>query len=148
MRDQVANKVLFDEDTYARLLAEVPKMKLITPSALVERLKINGALARAAIKELQDAQNSSKTEEELKAKTDAYQKAVEAQVEARYEQHVMDAEEEMAREKATQDAEVALKAEEALKAAEKAREAKEAVQKDPDAATEEQKQAYVENYLD
>ena len=28
VRDQVANKVLFDEDTYARLLAEVPKMKL------------------------------------------------------------------------------------------------------------------------
>ena len=53
-RDQVVNKVLFDEDTYARLLAEVPKMKLITPSALVERLKINGALARAAIKELQE----------------------------------------------------------------------------------------------
>merc|ERR1711924_282538 len=45
---------LVDEDTYARLLAEVPKMKLITPSALVERLKINGALARAAIKELQE----------------------------------------------------------------------------------------------
>merc|ERR1712154_678479 len=42
VRDQVANKVLFDEDTYARLLAEVPKMK------------INGALARAAIKELQE----------------------------------------------------------------------------------------------
>ena len=29
-------------------------MKLITPSALVERLKINGALARAAIRELQE----------------------------------------------------------------------------------------------
>ena len=29
-------------------------MKLITPSALVERLKVNGALARAAIKELQE----------------------------------------------------------------------------------------------
>lgn len=50
----MANKILFDEDTYARLLSEIPKMKLITPSALVERLKINGALARAAIKELQE----------------------------------------------------------------------------------------------
>jgi small subunit ribosomal protein S25e len=28
-------------------------MKLITPSALVERLKINGSLARAAIKHLE-----------------------------------------------------------------------------------------------
>ena len=35
-------------------MAEVPKMKLITPSALVERLKINGSLARAAIKELEN----------------------------------------------------------------------------------------------
>ena len=42
------SKVLFDEDGWLRLQAEVPKMKLITPSALVERLKINGSLARAA----------------------------------------------------------------------------------------------------
>lgn len=44
------SKVLFDEDGWKRLLDEVPKMKLITPSALVERLKINGSLARAACK--------------------------------------------------------------------------------------------------
>lgn len=31
------------------------QMKLITPSALVERLKINASLARAAIKELEAA---------------------------------------------------------------------------------------------
>ena len=30
------------------------QMKLITPSALVERLKITGSLARAAIKELEE----------------------------------------------------------------------------------------------
>ena len=111
VREKVANKVLFDDETYTRFLAEIPKarravgprirnplsewdgrdqralgqsglsmragvwgrldtnlldyprsrhycldsqMKLITPSALVERLKINGALARAAIKELQE----------------------------------------------------------------------------------------------
>eukprot|EP00628_Pelagophyceae_sp_CCMP2097_P018878 CAMPEP_0206842068 /NCGR_PEP_ID=MMETSP0975-20121206/22771_1 /ASSEMBLY_ACC=CAM_ASM_000399 /TAXON_ID=483370 /ORGANISM="non described non described, Strain CCMP2097" /LENGTH=130 /DNA_ID=CAMNT_0054384587 /DNA_START=1 /DNA_END=393 /DNA_ORIENTATION=- len=52
VREKMQNKVLFDEDTYARLIAEIPKMKLITPSALVERLKINGSLARAAIKEM------------------------------------------------------------------------------------------------
>ena len=44
------SKVLFDEDGWNRLQAEVPKMKLITPSALVERVKINGSLARAACK--------------------------------------------------------------------------------------------------
>lgn len=44
--------MLFDEDGWKRLQDEVPKMKLITPSALVERLKINGSLARAACKYL------------------------------------------------------------------------------------------------
>merc|ERR1712054_28855 len=53
VREKVANKVLFDDETYTRFLAEIPKMKLITPSALVERLKINGALARAAIIEME-----------------------------------------------------------------------------------------------
>mmetsp|Transcript_23064 Transcript_23064/g.52016 ORF Transcript_23064/g.52016 Transcript_23064/m.52016 type:complete len:97 (-) Transcript_23064:303-593(-) len=54
-RDQNANKVQFEEELYTRFMAEVPKMKLITPSALVERLKINASLARAAIKELEAA---------------------------------------------------------------------------------------------
>ena len=31
-----------------------PQSKLITPSALVERLKINGSLARAALRELKE----------------------------------------------------------------------------------------------
>ncbi len=48
MREKMNAKVLFDEDGWARFQAEVPKMKLITPSQLVERLKINGSLARAA----------------------------------------------------------------------------------------------------
>ena len=53
VREKVANKVLFEEELYSTLQTTVPKMKLITPSALVERLKINGSLARAAIKELE-----------------------------------------------------------------------------------------------
>lgn len=52
VREKAQNMVLFDQPTYDRLLAEVPKMKLITPSVLVERFKVNGALARNAIKEL------------------------------------------------------------------------------------------------
>lgn len=40
--------------TTSPLLRPPPhQMKLITPSALVERLKIGGSLARAAIKELE-----------------------------------------------------------------------------------------------
>ncbi|CAN0488743.1 unnamed protein product, partial [Scytosiphon promiscuus] len=53
VREKVANQVLFNEDTYVRCLAEVPKMKLITASRLVKRLKVNGWLARAAIRELE-----------------------------------------------------------------------------------------------
>lgn len=52
-------KVLFDEDGWKRLQDEVPKMKLITPSALVERLKINGSLARAACKYLLEVRSFS-----------------------------------------------------------------------------------------
>ena len=75
MREKLNSKVLFDEDSWTRFQAEVPKvcihlqyklavdlyfwfvfifwftqMKLVTPSALVERLKINVSLARAACK--------------------------------------------------------------------------------------------------
>lgn len=53
MREKMNSKVLFDEDGWLRLQAEVPKMKLVTPSALVERLKINASLARAACKFLE-----------------------------------------------------------------------------------------------
>ena len=54
MREKLNSKVLFDEDGWARLLAEVPKMKLVTPSGLCERLKINASLARAACKYLEN----------------------------------------------------------------------------------------------
>ena len=50
MKEKLNSKVLFDEDGWNRFQQEVPKMKLVTPSALVERLKINASLARAACK--------------------------------------------------------------------------------------------------
>ncbi|KAF0686105.1 Aste57867_22070 [Aphanomyces stellatus] len=53
VREKTANKVLFDQETYERMCKEVPKMKLITASAVVERLKVNATLARAAILELE-----------------------------------------------------------------------------------------------
>eukprot|EP01102_Stenamoeba_stenopodia_P011969 TRINITY_DN371_c0_g1_i2.p1 TRINITY_DN371_c0_g1~~TRINITY_DN371_c0_g1_i2.p1 ORF type:complete len:149 (+),score=59.38 TRINITY_DN371_c0_g1_i2:62-508(+) len=52
VREKLSNLVLFDKATYEKLLAEVPSYKLITPSIVSERLKINGSLARRAIKEL------------------------------------------------------------------------------------------------
>uniref|UniRef100_A0A0D9XP62 signal-recognition-particle GTPase n=1 Tax=Leersia perrieri TaxID=77586 RepID=A0A0D9XP62_9ORYZ len=51
-KEKVNNMVLFDKATYDKLLAEVPKYKQITPSVLSERLRINGSLARQAIKDL------------------------------------------------------------------------------------------------
>ena len=52
-REQANNLVLFDEETFARLEKEVPKMKMITAATMSERLKINLSLARAAIKHME-----------------------------------------------------------------------------------------------
>ncbi|KAG8048303.1 hypothetical protein GUJ93_ZPchr0008g12605 [Zizania palustris] len=53
-KEKVNNSVMFDQATYDKLLSEVPKYKQITPSVLSERLRINGSLARRAIKDLMD----------------------------------------------------------------------------------------------
>merc|ERR1712205_215339 len=53
-RDKVDNKVLFSKEQYDRFQSEVPKMKLITVSAVVEKLKISGGLARRALMEMAD----------------------------------------------------------------------------------------------
>ncbi|KAI8336945.1 ribosomal protein S25 [Chlamydoabsidia padenii] len=44
--------VVLDKPTYERLFKEVPTYKLISQSVLVDRLKLNGSLARVALKEL------------------------------------------------------------------------------------------------
>merc|ERR1711920_1177229 len=45
--------VLFDKATFEKLHNEVPKYKMITPSILIDRLRISGSLARTAIKLLE-----------------------------------------------------------------------------------------------
>ncbi|GBF95873.1 40S ribosomal protein S25 [Raphidocelis subcapitata] len=52
VKEKVNNLVLFDQATYDKLISEVPKYKMITPSILADRLRLNGSLARAAIREL------------------------------------------------------------------------------------------------
>ncbi|CAL5358753.1 unnamed protein product [Camellia sinensis] len=42
----------FRKATYDKLLSEASKHKLVTPSILSDRLRINGSLARKAIKDL------------------------------------------------------------------------------------------------
>ena len=51
-RDKVDNKVLFSKEQWERFESEVPKMKLITVSTVVEKLKINAGLARRALNEM------------------------------------------------------------------------------------------------
>merc|ERR1712168_1039990 len=52
VRDKLNNMVLFDKATYDKLLKEVPKYTLITPSVVSERLKVRVSLARAALLQL------------------------------------------------------------------------------------------------
>jgi small subunit ribosomal protein S25e len=53
-REKVNNMVIFDKATYDKLIKEVPSTKLITPSVVSDRFKINGSLARRALKKLSD----------------------------------------------------------------------------------------------
>jgi ribosomal protein S25 len=42
-KEKVNNMVLFDQATYDKLLVEVPKYKLITPSVLSDRLRVSSS---------------------------------------------------------------------------------------------------------
>ncbi|KXN71109.1 ribosomal protein S25, partial [Conidiobolus coronatus NRRL 28638] len=53
VKDKANNSVTFDQATLDKLLKEVPTYKLVTPSVLVDRLRISGSLARQAIKDLE-----------------------------------------------------------------------------------------------
>ncbi|KAJ2711072.1 ATPase [Coemansia spiralis] len=53
VQDKSNNAVFFDAETLAKLEKEVPTYKLITPSVLVDRMRINGSLARRALRELE-----------------------------------------------------------------------------------------------
>merc|ERR1712087_181588 len=52
VKEKLSNLVLFDKISYDKMLADVPKLKLITPSIISEKLKVNGSLARKAVREL------------------------------------------------------------------------------------------------
>ncbi|KAG0047702.1 40S ribosomal protein S25 [Gryganskiella cystojenkinii] len=52
VKDKANNAVVLDKTTYDKLMKEVPTYKLVSPSVLVDRLRVNGSLARFAIREL------------------------------------------------------------------------------------------------
>ena len=53
-KEKLANMVMFDKATYDKMMKEIPKAKLITPSVVSERLKVNGSVARQAIRHLEE----------------------------------------------------------------------------------------------
>merc|ERR1711869_48193 len=54
VKEKLSNAAMFDKTTFDQMLKEIPKAKLITPSVVSERLKVNGSAARGAIKHLEE----------------------------------------------------------------------------------------------
>merc|ERR1712039_988999 len=54
VKEKLSNMVMFDKATYDKMMKEIPKAKLITPSVVSERLKVNGSVARQAIRHLEE----------------------------------------------------------------------------------------------
>jgi small subunit ribosomal protein S25e len=54
VKDKSNNMVVLDKQTYERVFKEVPTYKFISQSVLVDRLRLNGSLARVAITELEE----------------------------------------------------------------------------------------------
>ena len=58
--EKAKSAVLFTADLYNKFSTEVPKMKVITPHMVSERLKINISLAREGLRELENSQKIRK----------------------------------------------------------------------------------------
>merc|ERR1711879_137838 len=54
VKEKLVNMVMFDKATFDKMLKEIPKANLITPSVVSERLKVNGPVAREAIRHLEE----------------------------------------------------------------------------------------------
>ena len=48
-KEKVNNAILFTKESFEKMVAEVPKYKMITISILADRLRVNCSLARRAI---------------------------------------------------------------------------------------------------
>lgn len=53
VKDKAQHAVVLDKPTFDRIMKEVPTFRFISQSILIERLKINGSLARTAIRHLE-----------------------------------------------------------------------------------------------
>lgn len=54
MKDKANHAVVLDKNTSEKLQKDVQSYRLITVAVLVDRLKINGSLARAALNDLEE----------------------------------------------------------------------------------------------
>ena len=54
MKDKANHAVVLDKTTIERLNKEAQSYRLITVATLVDRMKINGSVARHALRELED----------------------------------------------------------------------------------------------
>eukprot|EP00992_Anisonema_acinus_P011110 TRINITY_DN7144_c0_g1_i1.p1 TRINITY_DN7144_c0_g1~~TRINITY_DN7144_c0_g1_i1.p1 ORF type:complete len:119 (-),score=33.79 TRINITY_DN7144_c0_g1_i1:27-383(-) len=52
VREKLNNMVMWDKATRDKLLADVPKYKVITTAVISDRLKVNGSMAREALRAL------------------------------------------------------------------------------------------------
>ncbi|KII96033.1 hypothetical protein PLICRDRAFT_48955 [Plicaturopsis crispa FD-325 SS-3] len=53
VKDKAQHAVTIDKPTFDRVMKEVPTFRFISQSILIERLKVNGSLARVAIRHLE-----------------------------------------------------------------------------------------------
>ncbi|KAJ7895945.1 ribosomal protein S25 [Mycena olivaceomarginata] len=53
VKDKAQHAVTLDKATFDRIMKEVPTFRFISQSILIERLKVNGSLARVAIRHLE-----------------------------------------------------------------------------------------------
>merc|ERR1719231_947677 len=60
VKEKTNNAVYFDEATYDKLLSEVPNNRLISVSTVSDKLRINGSLARIAIRDLEAKEKSER----------------------------------------------------------------------------------------
>ncbi|CAN6637297.1 small ribosomal subunit protein eS25A [Trichomonascus vanleenenianus] len=54
VKDKAQHHVILDQPLYDRIFKETATYKLVSVSVLVDRLKINGSLARVALKDLEE----------------------------------------------------------------------------------------------
>ncbi|KAK9237891.1 ribosomal protein S25 [Lipomyces kononenkoae] len=54
VKDKAQHAVMLDQPTYDKLVKDVATYKLVTVSVLVDRMKISGSVARAALRELEE----------------------------------------------------------------------------------------------